>query len=251
MKALLNYRRILELGGIVAGVVLIALGVVTLVMGMNGRSTVQSNLKEEYIFGSSDMYPAGIAEGVEEVLASQQKIAVAREKAGADAIEFTSVAAPSCSVYDAEKEQGLAINNGDRARCFAKYMRIHALESSGGLTYSQMGRFVAKPDAPLQFTDFNGGTNDSDYAAINPDTEQPVANGARNTWVTETALTSALNLAYAAEQISLFGIVVGVTLLLSGIGFLVLALGGALRGVAAMAPKLERTAVGGPEPRGV
>jgi hypothetical protein len=130
-------------------------------------------------------------------------------------------------------------------------MRIHALESSGGLTYSQMGRFVAKPDAPLQFTDFNGGTNDSDYAAINPDTEQAVANGARNTWVTETALTSALNLAYAAEQISLFGIVVGVTLLLSGIGFLVLALGGALRGVAAMAPKLERTAVGGPEPRGV
>jgi hypothetical protein len=36
-------------------------------------------------------------------------------------------------------------------------------------------------------------------------------------WVTETALTSALNLAYTASQISLFGIVVGIALLLSGI----------------------------------
>jgi len=251
MKALLSYRKILEIGGVVAGVVLIALGVVTLVMGTNGRSTVQSNLKEEYIFGSSDMYPAGIATAVEEVQASQQKIMAAREKAGVPPIELTSVSAPGCSVYDAEKEQGLAISNGDRARCFAQYMRIHALESSGGLTYSQMGRFVAKPDAPPKFTDFNGGTSDSEYAAVNPDTDQPVANAARNTWVTETALTSALNLAYAAEQISLFGIVVGVTLLLSGIGFLVLALGGALRGVAAMAPKLDRPSVGSPEPRGV
>jgi hypothetical protein len=41
--------------------------------------------------------------------------------------------------------------------------------------------------------------------------------------VTETALTSALNLAYTATQISLFGIVVGVALLLTGLGFLILA----------------------------
>lgn len=33
-----------------------------------------------------------------------------------------------------------------------------------------------------------------------------------------------------AEQLALFGIVVGVALLLSGIGFIILALGGALRG---------------------
>jgi len=47
--------------------------------------------------------------------------------------------------------------------------------------------------------------------------------------VTETALTTALNTAYMAEQLALFGIVVGVALLLSGIGFGILAIGGALR----------------------
>jgi hypothetical protein len=36
-------------------------------------------------------------------------------------------------------------------------------------------------------------------------------------------------MAYMAEQLALFGIVVGVALLLTGIGFLVLAIGGALR----------------------
>jgi hypothetical protein len=53
--------------------------------------------------------------------------------------------------------------------------------------------------------------------------KQPVANGARNIWVTETALTTALNTSYMADRLGLFGIVVGVALLLSGIGFFVLA----------------------------
>jgi hypothetical protein len=41
-------------------------------------------------------------------------------------------------------------------------------------------------------------------------------------WVTETALTTALNTAYFAEQVALFSIVMGIGMLLSGIGFLVL-----------------------------
>jgi hypothetical protein len=44
-------------------------------------------------------------------------------------------------------------------------------------------------------------------------------------------LTTALYLAYTGSAISLFGIVVGIALLLSGIGFLVLALGGAIQNV--------------------
>jgi hypothetical protein len=48
-------------------------------------------------------------------------------------------------------------------------------------------------------------------------------------WVTETALATALNTSYMAEQLSIFGIVVGIALLLSGIGFAVLTIGGALR----------------------
>jgi hypothetical protein len=41
--------------------------------------------------------------------------------------------------------------------------------------------------------------------------------------VTETALTTALNTSYMADKLGLFGIVVGVALLLSGIGFIILA----------------------------
>ncbi len=42
--------------------------------------------------------------------------------------------------------------------------------------------------------------------------------------MTETALTTALNVSYMAEQIALFGLIVGIALLLSGIGFIILAL---------------------------
>jgi multisubunit Na+/H+ antiporter MnhC subunit len=56
-----------------------------------------------------------------------------------------------------------------------------------------------------------------------------VANPARQIWIQEIALAGALDSAYMAEQISLFGIVVGIALLLSGFGFAILAIGGALR----------------------
>jgi hypothetical protein len=110
-------------------------------------------------------------------------------------------------------------------------MRIHALGASNGLTYAQMGQYAAKPDAPVQFTDFNGGTSNTKYAQTDPKTGKPVSNGARNTWVTETSLSTALYLAYTASAISLFGIVVGIALLLAGIGFLILALAGGIQRV--------------------
>jgi hypothetical protein len=78
-------------------------------------------------------------------------------------------------------------------------------------------------------TDGIGGTNDPKAAVVDPKTQGPVSNGRRDIWVTYTALTTALNASYMADQISIFGIVVGVALLLSGIGFAVLAVGGALR----------------------
>jgi hypothetical protein len=108
-------------------------------------------------------------------------------------------------------------------------MRIHALEATGGLTYAQMGRFIAKPGTPANITDGNGATSNDKYALVDPKTQRPVENGARNLWVTETALSTALNTSYMAEQLALFGIVVGVAFLLAGIGFAVLAIGGALR----------------------
>jgi hypothetical protein len=91
-----------------------------------------------------------------------------------------------------------------------------------------MGRYVAKPDTPIQYTDGLGATSDPKYAATDPKTQQPVANGRRDIWVTYTALTTALNTSYFATQMALFGLVVGIALLLSGFGFLILAIGGAL-----------------------
>ena len=114
------------------------------------------------------------------------------------------------------------MNTGSEARCFAEYMRIHTFGATSGLTYSQMGRYQAKPDAPAKATDGLGGTNDPKYAVTDPVTKQPVSNGRRDIWVTYTALTTALNSAYLADQLSIFAIVVAIALILSGVGFAIL-----------------------------
>jgi hypothetical protein len=198
-------RKLFELGGLVAAAILIAFGITSIVMGINGRNTVHKSLNQEFIVGTPDMTPAAIK--------------AEAKKAGLPA----SVDLPTKSVA------GKPINNGDRARTFANYMRIHALEGTTGLTYAQMGRWMAKAGTPAGQTDGQGATSNEKYALIDPKTKQPVENGRRNLWVTETALSTALNTSYMAEQISLFGIVMGIALLLSGIGFGILALGGALR----------------------
>ena len=226
MKDMSTPRKIFAIGGLAAGILMLAFGIATIALGFNGRSTVNDNLKQEAIVGSPDMTPSGIA--------------AEAKKAG-----LTNVSLPTCSVA------GQTVDNGSRARCFAQYMRIHTLEASGGYTYAQMGRFQAKPGTPASQLAKGGGTDNTQYAAIDATTKQPVANGARNIWVTETALTSALNLAYTAQQISLFSIVVGVGLLLSGVGFIVLTLAGALSHITAPATKREKTptmkpATGGP-----
>jgi F0F1-type ATP synthase membrane subunit c/vacuolar-type H+-ATPase subunit K len=198
-------RKVFEIGGVVAAAVLVAFGIASIVMGVSGRITVRDSLKLEQITGSPDMTPAAIkAEAQQAGLPPSLKL-------------------PTMDVA------GKPINTGARARAFASYMRIHTLESTGNLTYSQMGRYLAKPGTPAKFTDGHGATNDSKYAQLDPKTQRPVDNGLRNLWVTETALTTALNTSYMAEQLSLFGIVVGFALLLAGIGFAILAVGGALR----------------------
>jgi hypothetical protein len=199
-------RKLFEIGGVIAAVVLIAFGITSIVVGMNGRSTVQDNLKQEQIVGSPDMTPSAIR--------------AEAQKAGL----------PSTISYPTVSVAGKKIDTGSEARAFATYMRIHALEATGGLTYAQMGRWTAKPGTPAKFTDGHGATSLQQYALVDPKTKQPVDNGARNLWVTETALTTALNTSYMAEQVSLFGVAMGVALLLAGIGFGILTLGGALEG---------------------
>lgn len=108
---------------------------------------------------------------------------------------------------------GQKVDTGSEAHAFANVMRKHTMEMTGGKTYSQMGRFLDQAGKP---------TDDENAAAKDSKTGAPVENQARNVWVTETALTTALNTAYFAENVALFSIVMGVAMLLVGIGFLVL-----------------------------
>lgn len=189
-----------------AAIVLIAFGIAAIVMGASGKSTVENSLSQEQIVGTPDMTPELIKAEVKEANLSDK---------------ITGL--PSCDVA------GKAIDGGENARCFAQYMRVHALLATGGYTYSQMGRFEALPDTPKGELAPGGGTENEKFAAIDPETKQPVENGARQVWVTETALSTALNASYMADRLSIFGIVIGIALLLTGFGFAVLVAGGAVR----------------------
>lgn len=176
------------IGGIAACVLLIAAGVAYIVIGLNGRDTVKHNVARELIVGSPDMSPDGIRAALTE--------------AG-----LTNVSdIPTCTVAEQK------IETGTDAKCFADYMRMHALESSKGLTYAQMGRFALKSDPSDP-----KGTND-EALALKDDAGKTVPNGPRNTWVTETALSTGLNMAYFADQVGLFGIVVGILVIVIGVG---------------------------------
>jgi hypothetical protein len=107
------------------------------------------------------------------------------------------------------------IDTGQEARDFAAGMREHTLADTGGLTYAEMPRFLDENGKP---------THEESEAATDPKSGEPVTNPARNIWVTETALTTALNTSYFAESVATFSIVMGFVLLLAGIGFLVLTL---------------------------
>ena len=185
-------NRVWAIGGFIAGAVLILFGVAALYLGVTSYALVRDELSEENIVGGQDMSPEAISAGIEE--------------AGLEGVE-----APDCDVVDEE------IDTGEEARCFSEYMRIHALEATGGLTYAEMGRFQSADDPADP-----AGTNDEAEAAEDEE-GNPISNGQRNIWINETALATALNVSYMAEQTALFGIVVGIALLITGIGLIVLA----------------------------
>ena len=110
---------------------------------------------------------------------------------------------------------GQLVDTGGEAKAFANVMRKHALEATGSQVYAEMGRFL----------DANGNPTSDEKLAAKDEAGQPIDNPLRNIWVTETALSTALNQAYFAERVAFFGIIVGVALLLAGIGFVVLAVG--------------------------
>jgi len=181
-------RRLFEIGGYVAAVVLLAFGITALVLGITGRADIRDNLAAEKITGSPDMTPAAIQKEVDEA-----------------GITVTDL--PTRAVA------GEAIDTGAEARAFAGYMRVHGLLATGGRVYAEMGRYL---------TEDGEETNDAAEAAMD-ESGRPVPNQARDIWITETAFATALNMSFVGEQISSFSIVVAVALIIAGIGFGVLA----------------------------
>jgi hypothetical protein len=179
-------RKWFAYGGIAASVVLVAFGAGAIAIGASGYNEVRDDIAAQKITATPD----------------------ANELSGG------------------KLTPGQEIKTGADAKAFADIMEHHALESSDGQHYAEMGRFL---------TPSGEQTSDEALAAKTAD-GRPVENGLRNLWVTETALTTALNTAFFAERVAVFSIVMGIALLLTGIGFLVLTLGGALGYVAL--PKL-------------
>jgi hypothetical protein len=179
-------------GGIAASGLLVVLGIAMIVIGIIGGSVVRDRLTDEKIVGTPDMTPELTQEAVD-------------ESGLGDVVEV-----PDCSVADEE------VDTGAEAECFARYMRVHALESTGGKVYAEMPRAV--------FEDTGRPVPDEEASAALASGEA-IDNPARQIWVTETALATALDTSFFAEGVATFAIVVGVALILIGIGLLVLTLG--------------------------
>src|SRR5208282_1481077 len=114
-------------------------------LSVQGRNTVHTELQRQKIVGATDMNPKETATQVKET--------------GLPA----SVGVPSCDVA------GKKVADGETARCFASYMRIHALEATGDLTYSQIPQYA---------TANGNGTNEATDALTNSHGE-PTENPSR------------------------------------------------------------------------
>src|SRR4029453_7222993 len=125
-------KKFFQMGGVIAGALLVLFGIGAIVIGFTGRSEVRSNIQREAIVGSPDITPRAI-------------------KAEAAKAGLKNVALPTCNVANE------AITTGDEAKCFASYMRIHTLEATSGYTYSQMGRYEALTTAPKSELAKGGG----------------------------------------------------------------------------------------------
>ena len=112
------------------------------------------------------------------------------------------------------------------ARSMADIIDTHARESTDGLTYAEMGRFMTPDGDPA-------GTNDESEAVIGGD-DRPVSNPMRTVAFQASALRTSLYSSVMAFEVST--LVVGIGALLVVLGFAVGGVGVALAGL--VLPKL-------------
>ena len=152
----MTQKKIFEIGGYIAAAILIAFGLGSIGMSINGRNEARADVKREYIVGSQDM----------------NKTAILAEAKQANLPAEVMDQIPTCNVA------GKTINSGARAKCFAAYMRIHTFESTGGKTYSQMGRYLTKERQGHKRPDPRRGRSE-DTAAGRERGPEPLGDGDR------------------------------------------------------------------------
>ncbi len=110
-------KKFFEIGGFIAGAILIVFGVAVIALGASGRSTVNSSLKQQQIVGTPDMTPSGI-------------------KAEAQKAGLTNISFPSCSIAN------VAVTSGSPGSLLRP---VHADSCARGL-----GRSLLLADAALR-----------------------------------------------------------------------------------------------------
>ena len=154
--------------------------------------------------------------GVAVIVLGVWGFAFTRDHIEREGISFGSIEDPAVAEH-APDWAGEPVDTGRKALAQAEIMREHTLSNTGGLTYAEMGQYQSAedPSDPV-------GTSDPEAAAQDENGE-PISNSARNIWVTETALATALDMGFMSEMLSIFSIIVGIALLLTGIGLVILA----------------------------
>src|SRR6187551_425184 len=98
-------RKWFAYGGIAASVILVAFGIGAIAIGVNGFNEVRDSIAAQNITATPD----------------------------------------AAEITDGKLQPGQAIKTGADAKAFADVMEHHALESTGGKRYAEMGRFLT-PD---------------------------------------------------------------------------------------------------------
>lgn len=156
-----------------------------------------------------------ILAGVFAILQGANAKSDVRDKLGAQNITLTDDAAEIVP----GAEPGALVDDPETAEAMAEIINAHALESTNGLTYAEMGRFATEDGDPA-------GTNDADEAATGPN-GQPMPNPARNTAFQAAALQTSLYSSFMGFKVAdfvqgfgLFAIAVGLFMIFAGVAFL-------------------------------
>ena len=208
-------KKFFQMGGVIAGAFLVLFGIGAIVIGFAGKAEVRDNIAREAIVGTPDMTPSAIKSEAAKAGLNERRPADVQRRRQDHRHGRRGEVLRELHAYPHAR--------GDR--------RLHVLAD---------GPLPGTPDGAEERLAVGGGTDNATYAVTDAETTQPVANGARDLWVTETALTTALNTSFFAERVALFSITVGFALLLTGIGFLVLAYLGVLRRKEAAAAEASR-----------